>query len=392
MALKVLMVGGRRCGKTSALASTFDRIINGPVKDFFTVADRTSYTDKITSSGTTGMQDVLGDKKLELEYLLEEPSQNFFLVDASPTDCKWVYNLRLMLPGAPSKAMDIEFTDVPGEWFTPGAGNKIDTETGRPVREVIAELIAESDVFVVMVDTPNLMYDKPSIAAASNAIGGIGDYLTNLQCDAKNEKLVIFSPIKCEKWVKEGRMDEVISRMESMYETMLTALKAYAGMNICVIPIETAGNILFFEHSDPTILAGNPPRKCKKETDCFVRLADGSMYPLSDTDVINPDPEALITGQLMRPYSWFHINPDVTGKKLYRPVNCEQIPLHIIQFMLNKMNRKKQDGGIITMLLDFIFGSISLGDLNSKLDHMRRAGVIKNNVDHIRYIKSTFQL
>lgn len=44
--LKVLMVGGRRCGKTSALASMFEQMINGEVKNYFTVSDRTHLETK----------------------------------------------------------------------------------------------------------------------------------------------------------------------------------------------------------------------------------------------------------------------------------------------------------------------------------------------------------
>ena len=39
--LKVLMMGGRRCGKTSALACLFEQMVNGPVKNYFTVSDQT---------------------------------------------------------------------------------------------------------------------------------------------------------------------------------------------------------------------------------------------------------------------------------------------------------------------------------------------------------------
>ena len=46
MALKVLMVGGRRCGKTSALAVMFEQMISGATNEFFTVSDSTKYETK----------------------------------------------------------------------------------------------------------------------------------------------------------------------------------------------------------------------------------------------------------------------------------------------------------------------------------------------------------
>lgn len=44
--LKVLMMGGRRCGKTSALASLFDQMIHGKTNEFLTVCDKTILEEK----------------------------------------------------------------------------------------------------------------------------------------------------------------------------------------------------------------------------------------------------------------------------------------------------------------------------------------------------------
>ena len=60
--LKVLMMGGRRCGKTSALASLFDEMSNGKVKNYFTVTDSTVLETKGFEK-----QDSLGSKTLELQ-------------------------------------------------------------------------------------------------------------------------------------------------------------------------------------------------------------------------------------------------------------------------------------------------------------------------------------
>ena len=40
--LKVLMMGGRRCGKTSVLASMFERMSNGVANTYITVTDGTT--------------------------------------------------------------------------------------------------------------------------------------------------------------------------------------------------------------------------------------------------------------------------------------------------------------------------------------------------------------
>ncbi len=69
--LKVIMIGGRRCGKTSALASLFEQMKNGPVKEYFTVSDRTILVTKGFEK-----QDSLNDKTLELHNKLETNKNN----------------------------------------------------------------------------------------------------------------------------------------------------------------------------------------------------------------------------------------------------------------------------------------------------------------------------
>ena len=141
--LKVIMMGGRRCGKTSALASLFEEMKNGQVKDYFTVSDRTVLETKGFET-----QDSLNDKTLELQNMLEsnKDNSNIFLVDKNPTSNFWLYKLHLQIPGT-NREMDIEFRDSAGEFFEASGSHAQETE----------EYIKNCDVFVIVVDTPYLM-------------------------------------------------------------------------------------------------------------------------------------------------------------------------------------------------------------------------------------------
>ena len=44
--LKVLMMGGRRCGKTSVLTSMFYQAINGDLNNIFTLNNETAFQEK----------------------------------------------------------------------------------------------------------------------------------------------------------------------------------------------------------------------------------------------------------------------------------------------------------------------------------------------------------
>ena len=173
--LKVIMMGGRRCGKTSALASLFEEMKNGQVKDYFTVSDRTVLETKGFET-----QDSLNDKTLELQNMLEsnKDNSNIFLVDKNPTSNFWLYKLHLQIPGT-KREMDIEFRDSAGEFFEASGSHAQETE----------EYIKNCDVFVIVVDTPYLMGSvdestkdlcPESIDLGTNRVQDIQNFLTHI--------------------------------------------------------------------------------------------------------------------------------------------------------------------------------------------------------------------
>ena len=197
----VIMMGGRRCGKTSALASLFEQMKNGPVKEYFTVADRTSLKVKGFER-----QDSLNDKTLELQNMLEvnKDNSNIFLVVKNPTSNFWLYKLHLQIPGT-HREMDIEFRDSAGEFFESAGTHSQETE----------DYIKDCDVFVIVIDTPYLMGSTDeatkdlcpeSINLGTNRVNDIQNFLTHIDDNnGEDAKMVVFVPLKCEKWAKEPK-------------------------------------------------------------------------------------------------------------------------------------------------------------------------------------------
>lgn len=368
MALKVLMVGGRRCGKTSALAVMFEQMINGVINNFFTVSDATVYE---TKEGDT--QDTLTSKTTELKLFLEKPTTKTFLVDSNPNIHDWKYACKLALRGTPRKHFEIEYTDVPGEWWRSGTHD-----------EEINNYVAQHDVFVVMVDTPYLMETSAAMCDAVNCISDIHNALTNIN-DQKGTKakMVVFVPIKCEKWVKDGKIKEVVDKLKSAYSVPIKALSAYSKMSICILPIETAGNILFREFRDAFLLNGNLPKdRCCQLSNTKVRMADGSTKELRENDKLNPDINAILgTLGIPRQYSWFYAK-----NSGYEPRNCDQLALHILKFYVQKFQRENARGVIWTIL----FGGISRNEMLQKMQEIHVSGIIKENVDGIEYLKKAY--
>lgn len=369
-ALKVLMVGGRRCGKTSALAVMFDQLIKGKANEFFTVADTT-----VIETKETEIQDTLTSKTTGLKLFLVKPTTKTFLVDSKPTNYDWKYTCKLILPGT-TKRLEIEFTDVPGEWFRSGTK---DNE--------INQYVAANDVFVVMVDTPYLMEESEAMCDAVNCISDIHNALTNINDEnGTKAKMVVFVPIKCEKWVKEGRLKEVVDKLKSAYRVPIQALSAYQKMTICILPIETAGNILFREFKDAYLLNGDLEKdRCCQLSEKLVRMADGQTKSLRTNDQLNLDPNAVMgTLGIMRPYAWYYAN-NKSETPGYAPRNCDQLALHILKFYVQKFQNENAWPNWMGRL-----GFITKEEMLKKMADINAANIIKNNTEGIEYLKKAF--
>lgn len=377
--LKVLMMGGRRCGKTSALASLFYQMIHGKTNEFLTVCDKTNLGPKDGEK-----QDSLIGKRLELEHFIDKGKNKTFLADKGPTMNYWTYVLQLQIPGT-DRRMEIEFLDSAGEFFD--AGGKHHNET--------ISFVRECDVFVVIVDTPYLMAGSKVEAEAANVIDSIHTFL--MQIDSQNgrkAKQVLFIPIKCEKWVKDGKIDDVVKTVEEKYEATIRDLKASNKTEISIIPIETAGDIIFAGLKEPYILFNtttNKQTRCAKDSDRMVILPDGKYRKISDDEVLNDDPEGVFkfgeeVSDIVRPNAWFHLRNE--PKAAYTPHNCEQLPLHIVRFMFNK-KKSEAWGGIIGSIINF-FGGISAEDMQKALDNLSQAKLIKDSGEGIKILKKCF--
>lgn len=328
------MMGGRRAGKTSVLAGLVNTMVNGDIKNLLAINDVTVLMPD---------QESLANKIERLKESVKSLSGKTFLVDDSKTSSFTTHSLQFEIPGT-SNNMTIEFKDANGEFYESRAS--YDTHGGAPIsKEQIIDAVKEADVYVIAIDTPYLMEAvnpgnelcDESINMAYNHVDDIHSYLTYIDDkDGADAKLVLFVPIKCEKWVHRGEADKVTQRIKDVYKTVFKALDDYKNLQVDIIPVETVGAIEFKEHQTAMICSNNDfvARKCcvlNGETE--VRFGDGTCRQIMQNDIIDEDPEGKISEfhSIIRPYSWFH----VTGNE-YAPHNCEQLAYYILQFVLKK--------------------------------------------------------
>lgn len=384
MALKVLMMGGRRCGKTSALASLFDQMINGATNNYLTVADDTKPNQKNDDGTEKGEKiETLNNKKLELQHFIGIANNNTFLVDAGPTREYWDYLLRVQIPGT-SKSTHLRFRDANGEFF----------ESGGLHHDETMRFVQDCDVFVVVVDTPYMMAGKDYENEAANVVNSLHTFLTVVDTSKSKGKQVIFVPIKCEKWLQEGKVDEVVAKVEKTFDATIKHLVATKKTEISIIPIQTAGDILFSDLRDPYILYNSVTDKrvkCSKFTEKIVTLNTGKYHKITEVESLMEDPNGTFGGKgmedIVRPTEWFNLPQGREPR--YAPYNCEQLPLHIIRFMFNKL-KAEAPSGIWGKLASIIFGTMTKEDLQNALDKLSEKNLIKDNVEGIKTIKRIY--
>lgn len=332
--LKVLMMGGQRVGKSSVLAAIINAFVSEKHTNVFSARDKTK------------LEKVNGEKQASIESKLAEVKQmlanNFgktILVNSGKTNNRWDYKLELSLTSS-TNSMAITFTDVNGEFF----------EGGNKHQEEIIQLVQEYDVFIVAIDTPFMMAprDFPDgkvddiINDGYNCIESIHTFLSFVNDkDGTDPKLVIFVPIKCERWAREGRLIDVTEAVKKDYDTPLVNLRQYKSVQIEFLPVQTVGSAIFAEHLDAEIFEWSERKflffkkdykqKCGSLPNGDIRLSGGKVKKRG-SGIVKEDMEAVIPGtSIMRPNSWFKID-----SMEYKPHNCEQLAYHILEFILRK--------------------------------------------------------
>lgn len=396
--LKVLMMGGRRCGKTSVLASMFDQMIKtDQMHNLLAVADQTRPETKTGEDGIAEEQEMLGNKSLELRNFFKKYNSSEFLIDIGPTRNYWLYHLQIQLSGT-NKNMIMEFRDSNGEFFEFGGKHTSDTEN----------YLKECDVFVIVIDTPYLMSKEDGIPEAANVTDSIHDFLLGMDAGKKENdaKCVLFVPAKCEFWLHNNKIEDVKSKIKEKYKSSIDFLMNRPNTEVSIIPIETAGDIEFVELREALQIEKKDNSKkvvirdergidrsydyvkCSRITDKIALLPNGKSYSLKEDEQFDLHYESVFKFadkdmDIPRPFAWYNHRGQ---HPKYSPKNCEQVTLHILRFMLTKVRRSQSDSDFVQFFRR-IFGKITINDLYKTVGQIDEKGLIKDNCEGIERLK-----
>jgi len=198
--------------------------------------------------------------------------------------------------------IDLEIRDYPGEYLM--------TEPER-----VAEFIREASAVLIAIDTPHLMEEGGKYHLAKNRMDLVADFLMH-HLDRENEKLVLLVPLKCEKYYRENRIDEVTERVCQEYAGLIEYLRDRQDLHglkkkLCcaVTPIQTLGNVVF---------------------DAFERdPATGMIREITTRDGM-PLPATVL-------YRYTASNAE------YNPVNCAQPLYYLLSFVSKQYEKSRQE-------------------------------------------------
>lgn len=126
---------------------------------------------------------------------------------------------------------NIVVKDYPGEYLTDR-------------KEEVRKFLDESNVVIVAIDTPYLMEEDNGIYNdGKNNPQLIIDFIKNNPKSFEN-KLVLFVPLKCERYFNDGRIDDVSHRVGQVYGNLIPFFNEHNVASV-VAPIKTLGGIEF---------------------------------------------------------------------------------------------------------------------------------------------------
>lgn len=395
--IKVLMMGGRRAGKSSMLAGLFDIMLGEEIKKLIQVKETTE-----------GRQDSLTQKINSLKDTLKEKKGKTILVDKGKTDDFRTYSLQFTIPNT-DHSINVSFTDADGEYFNNSA------KYAEKYQEV-KRRVRESDVVLVAIDAVFMMEGDAGQNRMANCVDDVCDLLKELQIEEQT-KLVAFVPIKCERWAQDNdSINEMTKRVEDNYASAIRHLESNPMVEMIILPVQTVGSIKFKELLPALVYqkSGKPHQCSLIEDDSKLRFSDGDILKISARDYpdIQEDPEGVFRpSTIERPNAWFKVKSDV-----YAPKNCEQLAYHILRYVLyryidaTKLQKQRSNTSwwkwilaiaalatgfgwlyaatAVAFLTEEKTGNVSVEDAENLLKKLVSGGYIKDAGDGIKILKS----
>jgi len=315
--INVLMCGGRRTGKTSIMAA-----MQRDMQSMFASGSIVLRMDHSSSL-------VLYQQKQEQLFSEENLDKMSYYASDQPSSGREDYGCKVTLSGDYKSPLELNFTDVPGEWF-------VDVQH----EDEVHNLLRKSQILVIAVDSPHLVEKDGRYHEVFNRPTEITDAIKRAFQGSEVYRLILFVPVKCELYRNQGaaggakNMGWLLQKVRSGYHDLLTYLECSQRdrCTVAVSPCITMGGLEFLQFVAPLDDEG------ALETD-----EHGN--PLPDI-MLNPNTGCLDMIWLSEYVYLFDENND----HYYKPENCAQPLLYILLFFV-AMGKLRTKGGWLAQML-----------------------------------------
>ncbi len=239
MAVQILMCGGRRTGKTSVLAA-----IQHNIQENF--ADGSIVFKMQSNDNTMRLVNFRDDmaEHINDDATWDEPY--YYPAETLGTNEKSDYPATIEFK-AKQLPLDIKFVDVPGEWY----------ENTATHHNVAVNLLKQSEVLIVAVDTPCLIEcDVNGKVGAYHEVMNRSNEITELVKEAwngaKTPKMLLFTLVKCEKYMRNKTMNKVLDQLEIGYHDLIAFCRTLnSGCTVGAVSCKTIGGMEFAKFEFP---------------------------------------------------------------------------------------------------------------------------------------------
>lgn len=227
--LKVTMLGSTGVGKTSLLTAMYEQFSSNIGK-----TDLQLTPDDESSA-------ILQERLIELKSLLDdfEARGGVQATAGEPTDLRsFIFGLGRR--GKPP-SLQLNFRDYPGGYHL--------AKTTPDKRQFIKDLLQECVAVLIAIDAPALMELRGKWNELINRPQQITDIFRTAYQDLDSPRLVIFAPIRCEKYMQTERTSlELIQRIKEEYRGLFDLFSSSALLpNVVAVitPVQTVGSVIF---------------------------------------------------------------------------------------------------------------------------------------------------
>lgn len=231
--MKVCMMGARGVGKTSVLTSMF--------YDLNAVNETSGLMLTTRADEKTGLDmtsATITEKYKELMEMFQGAPKGETIQSAGIAGDmeERSYFFQFGLKGKTVR-IDLVVKDFPGEFLV----TQPDT---------VRQYLAESNAVVIAIDTPHMIEEGGRFHQVKNMAAEVTRFIKGEFGDLADDKLVLFVPLKCEKYRAEGRMEEVRQAVEENYRELIdffgeSGIKTHIAA--AITPIFTVGEVVFRE-------------------------------------------------------------------------------------------------------------------------------------------------